>query len=243
MKYLISFFNKQQTIYILLIFCFFIGSCTNKNISRAAHEIASKSDVSPVLDSDCISIDIPNMNIFYIGIDNPIKITAPNVNPKFLKVTMQGGSIKHIKDNEYSVRVTRPTGTGNPCFVDVTWEGVSNRISFQVKRMPDPIAKLNGSLGGSIGAGQFKTQKGINAVLERFEYDVNCEIMGFILTHIPKGKEYSENVNRGAEFNERSLLLLEKAKPGDIYFMDKVKARCPGDAAGRAINSMVFKIK
>lgn len=245
MKNVISFSNKKQNIYILLFFCFFIGSCTKKNISNYAKNTAS--NPNPVLDSDCISINIPNMNIFYIGVDNPITITAPNVNPKILKVTISGeggGSIRYIKDNEYSVRVTRPTKPEDRCFINVEGEGFNKTIPFQTKRMPDPIAKLNNSKGGSsIGVEQFKSQKGLSAVLERFEYDANCEIMGFILTHISKGQDTSESINRGAEYNEKSLLLVKKAKPGDFYFFDKVKARCPGDMAGRAVNSMVFRIK
>lgn len=229
-----------------MLSCFFIGSCTKKNISRAAQDIASQSNVNPVLDSDCISIDIPNMNVFYIGVDNPIKITAPNVNPKLLKVTISGeggGSIKYIRDNEYSVRVTRPTGTEGRCFINVAGEGFNKSIPFQTKRMPDPVAKLNRSISGNIGAGKFKAQKGINAELERFEYDVNCQIMGFHLTYIPKGQSYIEEINKGAEFTEGSRLLIDKAKPGDLYSFSYIKARCPGDMAGRLINSMVFRIK
>ena len=246
MAYTKTILNKKQTIYILLIFCFSIGSCTKKNISSFAQEAASKSNASPVLDSDCISIDLPNMNVFYVGVDNPITITTPNVDPKMLKVTISekgGGSIRCVRDNEYSVRVTRPIGTEGRCFIKVAGEGFNKTIPFQIKRIPNPVAKLYDSQGGSIGTGQFKAQKGMSAVLERFEYDVNCEIMGFIVTHIPKGQDYSDSVNRGAEFTEKSRRLIDKAKPGDFYFFDKIKARCPGDVAGRAINSMVFRIK
>jgi hypothetical protein len=37
--------------------------------------------------------------------------------------------------------------------------------------------------------------------------------------------------------------LANLAKPGDTYYFDNVKALCPGDPAGRPINSMVYKIK
>jgi hypothetical protein len=36
---------------------------------------------------------------------------------------------------------------------------------------------------------------------------------------------------------------MTKAKPGDKYFFENVKAKCPGDAAGRSINDMIFNIK
>ena len=52
-----------------------------------------------------------------------------------------------------------------------------------------------------------------------------------------------ESTNAGARYNAKSKELINKAKPGDIYYYDNVKAKCPGDPAGRKINSMVFKIK
>jgi hypothetical protein len=36
---------------------------------------------------------------------------------------------------------------------------------------------------------------------------------------------------------------LNLAKPGDAYYFNNVRARCPGDVAGRKINSLVFQIK
>ena len=239
MKKPLTHSNKKQNIYILFILCFVFGSCMKKNITVAV------ADSKPTYSTECISVDIPSMNVFYIGVDNPIKITVPNVNPKLVKVTISGGgsTIKYVRGSEYAVRVTRPTKVDEPCVVSISGEGFNTTKEFQVKRIPDPVAKLYNSLGGSIGAGQFVGQVGIDAVVERFAYDVKCEIMGFILTRVAKKQEDAQSVNRGSTYTEKTRLLIDKAKPGDLYTFDKIKARCPGDVAGRSINSMFFKIK
>ena len=36
---------------------------------------------------------------------------------------------------------------------------------------------------------------------------------------------------------------INKAKPGDRYLFEDIKARCPGDAAGRELSDMSFQIK
>ena len=239
MKKTLTYFNQKQNIYMLFVLCFLFGSCMKKNITVAVAE--SK----PTYSTECISVDIPSMNVFYIGVDNPIKIIVPNVNPKLIKVTIKGGgsTIKYVGDSEYAVRVTTPTKVDEPCVVSISGEGFNTTKEFQVKRIPDPVAKLYNSLGGSIGAGQFIGQEGIDARLERFAYDVDCKILGFILTRVSKKQEDAQSINRGPTYSEKSRLLIDKAKPGDLYTFDKIKARCPGDVAGRSINSMFFKIK
>ena len=70
-----------------------------------------------------------------------------------------------------------------------------------------------------------------------------CAIQGYNLTYVAKRQDPVESVNPGPRYNGKSKRLVNRAKPGDIYYFDNVKAKCPGDAAGRKINSMVFKIK
>ena len=36
--------------------------------------------------------------------------------------------------------------------------------------------------------------------------------------------------------------LIDQAKAGDTFYFEDVKAKCPGDASGREINQLVFKI-
>ena len=188
-----------------------------------------------------VTISPRKMNVLYIGVDNPIYVSAIGVNSNELKVNCQGCSIKRAGgQGNYNVTVTRPgeatiiaSGGGLPL----------SKSTFRVKRIPDPVAKISKSSGGAIGNGEFKAQGGVIALLENFDFDARCQIQGFNLGYIQKRSDRIESINAGARYNANSKKLINQAKPGDIYYFDNVKAKCPGDAAGRKINSMVFQIK
>ena len=72
---------------------------------------------------------------------------------------------------------------------------------------------------------------------------LKCQIQGFIITRQAKRADPIDVNNRGPRYSPEARNLVNRAKPGDVYYFDNVKATCPGDPAGRKINSMVFKIQ
>ena len=48
--------------------------------------------------------------------------------------------------------------------------------------------------------------------------------------------------NKGGGYNAGPKGLVDQAKAGDTFYFENVKAKCPGDASGRDINQLVFKI-
>ncbi|MFK8004929.1 MAG: GldM family protein [Saprospiraceae bacterium] len=196
---------------------------------------------------DAIQITASKMNVLYIGVDNPVSILAAGISPKDLKVSVSGGGNGKIRKsgglNEYVVHVNKPTTYGNGLKITVEANGISVTEIFRVKRIPDPVAQLGKSQGGAMGVGEFRAQAGVPAILHNFDFDAKCQIQGYILTRIPRNEARVEVVNRGARYTRDAKELIKQALPGDIYTFDKMKVRCPGDPAGRLINSMVFKIK
>lgn len=187
-----------------------------------------------------VSVSADKMNVFYIGVDNPVSVSAAGVSSNDLNVKASGITLKNVSKGRYMVTASRP-GEAN---ITVSGGGLeSTKFPFRVKRIPDPIARLSKSSGGSMGNGEFKAQGGVGAFLDNFDFDAKCQIQGYNLTYVARRQDPVESVNRGPRYNEKSKRLVMKAKPGDTFYFDNVKARCPGDSAGRTINSMVFKIK
>lgn len=189
-----------------------------------------------------VAVSADKMNVFYIGVPNPVSVSAAGVSSNDLRVSISGGggSIKKISANKYEVTVNQPT---NDCRINISGDGLANSKVFRVKRIPDPVARLGNKPDGSMGNGEFKVQKGLIAWLDNFDFDAKCQIQGFTLVRAAKRQDPVESVNRGGTYNQKSKRYILLAKPGDIYYYDNVKARCPGDKAGRRINSMVFRIK
>ena len=185
------------------------------------------------------TVSADKMNVFYIGVDNPVSVTVAGASSNEIKANGTGCSLKG-SNGKYIATATAP----GKATVTVSGGGLpSTPFNFRVKRIPDPMARLSKSNGGAMGNGEFKAQGGVGAFLDNFDFEATCKIQGYNLTYVAKRQDPVESTNGGARYNAKSKRLVGQAKPGDIYYFDNVKAKCPGDKAGRKINSMVFKIK
>jgi hypothetical protein len=157
-----------------------------------------------------------------------------------------GGAISRNNDGTYTVEVSGPpTKVGE--FATVNVRDRDNTVSyskeFRVKRIPDPVARLSNKSGGAMANGEFKAQGGVGAFLDNFDFDARCLIAGFRLVRVAPRQDPEFAVNGGPRWTPDAQKLVQKAKPGDRYFFEDVKAKCPGDVAPREINSMVFTIR
>ena len=192
-----------------------------------------------------VTVSASKMNVFYIGVDNPVEVSAAGVPSNQIKVSMSGaggGSIKPDGNGAYIVNVKKPTKKGEFANINVSAPGLSDSKQFRVKRIPDPVPKLSKSRGGAMGSGEFKIQPGVFPVLENFDFDAKCDIVGFKLVRVPKRQDPQVSDNRGGRYTSESDGLVKKAKPTDKYFFENIKCRCPGDPAPRDIGTMVFNI-
>ncbi len=192
-----------------------------------------------------VTVSPLKMNVFYIGVDNPVAVSAAGVSSKDVKVSMTGaggGSISP-KDGNYNVKVKTPTKKGEFAYINISAPGLNEKREFRVKRIPDPVPKLSKSRGGGMSSGEFKVQPGVFPVLENFDFDAKCNISGFRLVRVPKRQDPQVAVNPGGKYGSEAKSLISKAKPTDTYFFEEIKCKCPGDAAPRDLGGMVFKIR
>ncbi len=188
-----------------------------------------------------VAVSADKMNVFYIGVDNPISVAAAGVSSNDLRVNATGVTLSG-SGSKYTVTAKTP----GDATIAVSGGGLNQSFAFRVKRIPDPVAQLpigTGGGGGAIGNGTFKAVSSLVAVLKGFDFDAKCAIQSFNFTYLPKRQDPVVYPNSGGSYNSNISGAVQKAKPGDTYYFDEVKARCPGDDAGRLINSLVFTIK
>ena len=188
------------------------------------------------------NVSAKKMNVFYIGVDNPVGISAAGVASAQLKVDASGAGINITKSGagDYNVTVAQQ----GEATITLSGGGLTpTSFKFRAKRIPTPIPQLSGKTGGSIPNGTFKAQQGIIPVLEGFDFDAKCAIGGFRLVRIAPRQDPEFAANQGGKFSGEVAKLIGKAKPGDRYIFEEIKARCPGDQAGRELNEMSFKIQ
>ena len=177
------------------------------------------------------------MNVFYIGVDNPVEISAAGASANDLKVSMSAGTISG-SGGKYSVRVTQQ-GTTN---VNVTAKGKAfPPFPFRVKMIPNPIAKVSGMPGGRINAAVWKAQKGVLADLENFDFDAKFEVLSYNMFYQPKLQDPGIASATGPYFSPAMQAFIAKAKPGDLFYIEEIKVKGP-DGMSRKIPGIAFKI-
>lgn len=86
-----------------------------------------------------VAIALDKMNVFYIGVDNPITLAVPNIPSDKLLVTINNGLIKG-SNGKYIVRVTT---LGETTITVATIKDdrkvLLSTQTFRVKRIPDPV--------------------------------------------------------------------------------------------------------
>jgi gliding motility-associated protein GldM len=121
------------------------------------------------------------MNVFYIGVPNPVSVSAPGIPKEKLRVSVSSGSMSGA-NGHYTFTSTSP----NPVVVNVSAE-INGRVqaigssNFRVKRIPDPKAKFAGKSSGSLSAAAIRSQSFIAAVLDGFDFDAKFNVTRFTL--------------------------------------------------------------
>ncbi len=188
-----------------------------------------------------VSVSADKMNVFYIGVDNPISVAAAGVASGDVRVNVTGDATKKSGNNTNLVISGTKQGTAT---VSVSAKGQTlGSFDFRVKRIPDPIPMVGNSKGGKIAANVFKAQAGLYAFLENFDFEARCSIVGYELVYVPQRRDAVRSTNGGGNFTTGSKALVTRAAPGDTYYMQNIKATCPGDPVSRDIGTMVFAIQ
>lgn len=188
-----------------------------------------------------VTISASKMNVFYMGVDNPVEISAAGVPSAQVNASMTGGSISKNSDGTYTVNVPGPHGS--KAVINVSAPGISASKEYRVKKIPDPTPTLGPQeKGGRIGNGTFKGLGGLVPTLENFDFDAKCQIGSFTLIRIAKRQDPEFAPNQGPKFVGQAAALQAKAVPGDKYIIQDIKCKCPGDSVERNLGTMAFDI-
>lgn len=189
------------------------------------------------------SVSPDKMNVFYIGVDNPVTITAAGVAPSDLSPSITGGSLtKASGPGQYVVRVSG--GTLATVNVGAKISGNNQNMGsfkFRVKRVPDPVAYFAGKKGDDkIGKGELLVTQGVMAKLENFDFDLKFDIKSFDITMSAGGGIATASSNSNRITSEQANLL-KNAKTGTRVFIENVRAMGP-DGVMRKIPGVNLKV-
>jgi len=181
------------------------------------------------------------MNVFYVGVPNPVSVSAPGILKENLAVSMSGGSISG-SNGKYTVNVSSP-GTTARVNVSANINGKTQNVGstdFRVKRIPDPIAKFAGKTGGSVSSVVIKSQNALFAILENFDFDAKFKVTRFSLVIAKPRSDVVALQANGNSFSAQMQAAIAAITPGTRVIFDDIVAVGP-DGTQRQLGGMVFK--
>ncbi|MBK9254735.1 MAG: hypothetical protein IPM42_04545 [Saprospiraceae bacterium] len=189
-----------------------------------------------------VTISASKMNVFYMGVENPVEVSAAGVPSAQINVSMSGGTISKNSDGTYNVKVPGPHGS--KAMITVSAPGISATKEYRVKKIPDPVPTLGPKeRGGRIGNGTFKGLGGLVPTLDGFDFDAKCNIGSFLLVRIAKRQDPEFAPNTGPKLVGQAAGLQAKAVPGDKFIFQDIKCKCPGDVAERNLGTLAFDVQ
>ncbi len=192
------------------------------------------------------TVSADKMNVFYIGVPNPVTASAAGVAPTDVDIQLSGGGAKSKKvgNGKYEIMCSTP----GECKITVTAktkDGVKPQgppIGFRVKKIPDPVAAVAGKKGTTdIKKIEVSGIGGVQALLEGFDFQANFLVVSYELTAIIKGSPYVAT-GQGPSLTQEMKTKLGQISTGGKIFIDNVKAKGP-DGTIRSIPGVTLKVK
>jgi hypothetical protein len=188
-----------------------------------------------------ISIMLEKQKTIYLGVVNPISVAIRGVGDQEINVIGDGLTVKNSKIfGGYNLTATK-SGQGS---IVVTSGDFSQKFDVFIHRFPSPTPLLGGGHNSrTMGNGEFKAQGGITALMTNSDFGCGtCNTDGYSVIYQPLKGDPIEKYNQGSRFVPEVQTLINRAKSGDTYYFNGIKARCPGDEVGNDIGSLKFKI-
>jgi len=174
------------------------------------------------------------MNVLYIGVPNPLSVSAPGIAKEKLHVSMGAGSLRQTAPGHYVATVSS---------IGTTTVTVSGEIApgktvtlgstlFRIKRIPDPKAMYAGKSGGSTSAANIRAQDRLFARLENFDFDTKFEIVRFTLWIMRPRQDAIQYSTNGGQLSAAMRSAMSTVTPGTRIVFSNIVATGPGGQRG-----------
>lgn len=183
------------------------------------------------------SVFLEKMNVLYMGVDNPLTVSAGSAGLEKLNVGFTGGGTIKGNGGHY---IIVPNKVG-PATINVTVNGKTTPFAMRVKRLPDPQAMVGSNKGGAISTALLKATQGLFAKLES-DFDVQFQVISYrVGANGGTFQTYQEQNNEGARWTGSAANIINKATPGSSIFFDNIKVKGPDGI--RDIPPIIFQLK
>ncbi len=185
------------------------------------------------------------MNVFYIGVKNPVAISVPGISMNKVKPSISKGKLYKDPKNKNQWIVEVPKGI-KKTVISATTE-IDGKVynlgstEFRVKRVPDPIATIAGMTGGKISKNQLLAAGAIIPEMKGFEFDLYFEIVSYTFTTLING-DFVSLKGRGNTFSPEIKKRIRNGKRRQKLLFENIQAIGP-DGSKRSLNPVNLELK
>ena len=204
-------------------------------------------ETSYMVAAPSVAVSADQMNVFYVGVPNPVSVSAAGVSPTDLIISPNGGGAKYTSKGAgvYEFTFTTP----GECTINVSSKSPSGPAKsqgskkFRVKALPPPIATVGGVSGGvQMSKGQLSAIGGVGATAPGFDFKANFVVLGFEITGSVKGQTKIATCN-GNSLSPEAKAILGGAGIGSKIFIDGVKVKGPDGKITNNVPGVTIKVK
>ena len=193
-----------------------------------------------------------NMNILYLEVDNPLKISVPGYTAGVISAVINNGKVSAVKKSlgEYSARPNKKGKAMVSLFAEVDGKRTKmGEMEFRVKEVPPPKAKVQFALdvNGTVVINKMKMVNagGLLAELKDFDFKgVRYIITSYRLSGVYKGEQQKEDA-KGPKFTSKMLGIIKNTKSGNAITISNIKAKRidAKNTSIRSLDPLVIEIK
>jgi len=168
------------------------------------------------------AISVDKMNIFYIGVDNPITITVENTSNKSIVVKSTNGTV--TDENGHYNFEAKQKGKAEISIYKKTDKKLLKIGTgyFRVKTLPLPVFKI-GAGGDSMTRTELANQQFVRAQLEGFDFQANFQIDSFVVCILPKDTcRYIAKKNIGNRISAEIQEEFRRLKENDLVIFKDI---------------------
>lgn len=176
------------------------------------------------------TVSADKMNVFYIGVENPVTISVPGIANENVRASMTAGTLTPKGGGKYIVTVA-PGPPNTTVNVSATIGGKTSPMGnslFRIKKVPNPVPKIGGYSTGVVSKAVLQAAKTIVPVMENFDFELFFKVVSFTMTMNITGDLIEENAI-GNQLTETMINKIKNAKPGTKVYLENIKAYGAGE--------------
>lgn len=189
-----------------------------------------------------VVVSADSMKILYLGIDNPVSITACGIDNDKLDVCITNGEIT----GRHGKYIIRP-GSGKITQFIIAAEDKSGEIkyittdTFRVKKIPSPIACIGSNCSSSLYLSKAELLRNPKLnILWYFPMDLDFKVISYSFTYAKDKDIYVEKA-KGCELTSSMIDEIKSMEGGSKIFLEDIKVMGPDDTI-RSLESIVIKL-